>query len=98
MTGISLRPASLFLWLPAPAVASPAFAGRTAGDRSIAGASTYDANNKMTAFTGPSGSMTEQGTYVYDGQGNRVKRTSTIGSNTTTTTYVYDAFGKLAAE
>ncbi len=58
----------------------------------------YDANNKMTSFTGPLTTSNDAGTYVYDGQGNRVKRISTKSGVSSTTTYVYDAFGKLAAE
>ncbi|MBX3435789.1 MAG: hypothetical protein KF847_20925 [Pirellulales bacterium] len=54
------------------------------------GSMTYDANNKMTAFTATGVSVNT----IYDATGKRVRKVH----NGQTTVWVYDAFGRLAAE
>jgi YD repeat-containing protein len=55
----------------------------------------YDAENKIKAFTNSG----DSGTYYYDGDGRRVKKVlAPNGGTSTTTCDVYDALGRLALE
>jgi len=69
----------------------------TAGNqKTIGGFSySYDAENRVSLVTEPSGATPSSYQYFYDGDGRRVQKVASGGS---TTSYVYDVAGNLAAE
>ena len=69
----------------------------TAGNQKTIGGFSYnyDAENRVSLVTEPSGTNPPSYQYFYDGAGRRIQK---VASGGTTTTYVYDAAGEIAAE